>query len=179
MYWAREAGWLTGVSGDRIGQWARRGYIRSDRSDAGARAYRFQDVAEAMVVHELLELGLRPREIRRAVANLRREYGDWPLTSAPLALTQLDWHLASLATLLRRGGWVIRTHPEIDSIEVDPDRLGGTPTIRHRRVPAEKVAVIAEAYGGRAALREDYDLTEHEIDDAVSWYRAVTGLAAA
>jgi DNA-binding transcriptional MerR regulator len=77
------------VSGDRIGQWARRGYIVSSRSAQAPRVYSFQDVGEAMVVHELIERGLPPREIRRAVRNLRGEYGDWPLTSAPLAITQL------------------------------------------------------------------------------------------
>jgi uncharacterized protein (DUF433 family)/DNA-binding transcriptional MerR regulator len=213
-YLAREAGWLAGVSGDQIGQWARRDYIRSSRSDQSPRVYSFQDVAEAMVVHELLELGLRPREIRRAVRNLRDEYGDWPLTSAPLAVTQLHtgntrgaellvlakesgelvniakgegnegflglvWYLRYLSTLLKKGGWVIKDHPDIDSIEVDPDRLGGIPTIRNRRVPAEKVAVLADSPGGRETLRDDYDLSDQEIDDAVAWYRAVTERSAA
>jgi uncharacterized protein (DUF433 family) len=213
-YLAREAGWLAGVSGDRIGQWARHGYIRSSRSDLSPRVYSFQDVAEAMVVHELLELGLRPREIRRAVHNLRHEYGDWPLQSAPLQVTQLHpgstpgaellvlvkdsgelvniakgegqeeflrlgWYLNHLVTLLRKGGWVIKDHPEINSIEVDPDRLGGIPTIRDRRVPAEKVAVLADTPSGRETLREDYDLSDLEIDGAVAWYRAVTERSAA
>lgn len=53
-YLAHEVGWLAGVSGDRIGQWARRGYIRSSVSSVVPRVYSFQDVAEAMVVHELL-----------------------------------------------------------------------------------------------------------------------------
>ena len=212
-YLAREVGWLVGVSGDRIGQWARRGYLRSSRSEQSPRVYSFQDVGEAMVIHELLERGVSPGKIRRAVQNLRGRYGDWPLTSAPLATTQLHsgrarggellvlvedgeflniakgegketylplaWYLRYLTTLLRRGGWVIKDHPDIQSIEVDPDRLGGTPTIRDRRVPAEKVALLASTPAGRKILREDYDLSEREIDDAVSWHRAVLERSAA
>ena len=53
-YLAHEVGWLAGVSGDRIGQWARRGYIRSSVSSVVPLVYSYQDVAEAMVVHELI-----------------------------------------------------------------------------------------------------------------------------
>ena len=55
---AWEAGQLVGVSGQKVGQWARRGYIRSSVSDGRPRMYSFQDVAEAMVVHDLLERGV-------------------------------------------------------------------------------------------------------------------------
>ena len=48
-YLAGEAGLLAGVSGDRIGQWARWGYIRSSHSDGEPRVYSYEDVAEAMV----------------------------------------------------------------------------------------------------------------------------------
>lgn len=86
-YLAREAGWLAGVSGDRIGQWARRGFINSSRSDGSPRAYSFQDVAEAIVVHELLNRGVPHKDIRKTIANSRSVYGDWPLTTAPLRTT--------------------------------------------------------------------------------------------
>ncbi len=89
-YLAHEAGWLAGVSGDRIGQWARRGYIRSSISTGVPRVYSYQDVAEAMVVHELEGGGVPLPAIRRAVQLLREEYGDWPLTEAPLVTARLD-----------------------------------------------------------------------------------------
>lgn len=84
-YLAEEAGRLAGVSGTTIGQWARRGYIRSSRSDGPPRVYSFQDVAEAMVVHELLVRGVGLRAVRSAVDRLRRRHGgDWPLQQAAL-----------------------------------------------------------------------------------------------
>lgn len=84
-YLAWEAGQLAGVSGQTMGQWARRGYIRSSVSSTPPRVYSFQDIAEAMVVHELLDRGVPHREIRKAIRHLEEEYGDWPLTEAPLA----------------------------------------------------------------------------------------------
>ena len=86
-YLAREVGRLAGVSGDRIGQWARREYIRSSVSSDVPRVYCFQDVAEAMVVHELVDRGVSLPSIKYAIENLREEWGsDWPLTHARLSV---------------------------------------------------------------------------------------------
>lgn len=84
-YLAAEVGRLAGVSGTTIGQWARRGYIRSSQGDGPPRVYSYQDVAEAMVVHALLERGLAHAAIRDAVAFLRERHGySWPLSHASL-----------------------------------------------------------------------------------------------
>lgn len=84
-YLANEVGRLAGVSGLKIGQWARRGYIRSSHSSGQPRVYSFQDVAEAMVVHELIDVGVPLSDIKSTVAKLREAFGDWPLTAAPIA----------------------------------------------------------------------------------------------
>jgi hypothetical protein len=81
-YLAAEVGQLVGVSGDRIGQWARHGYIRSSVSTGSPRVYSFQDVAEAMAVHELLRRGVRHEEIRRSEAD-EVEWQGWPGVPAP------------------------------------------------------------------------------------------------
>jgi uncharacterized protein (DUF433 family) len=84
-YLAHEIGRLAGVSGQTIGQWARRSYISSSVSDGRPRVYSFQDVAEAMVVHELLERGAEYREIKSHITALRQRFGkDWPLTQSPV-----------------------------------------------------------------------------------------------
>jgi len=207
-YLAREVGWLAGVSGDRIGQWARRGYIRSSQSEGRPRVYSFQDVAEAMVVHELLERGVRHRDIRQAIGSLRDDFGDWPLTHAPLVTGTgkgagrssvfieregAHWELAGrpwqqvlgvqdlrrIREHLGRGGWVVRQLPDLEHIEVDPDRLSGQPAIRGRRLAAEDAAELARVAGGRQLLQEGYELTDDEIDDAVRWADATEQLAAA
>jgi uncharacterized protein (DUF433 family)/DNA-binding transcriptional MerR regulator len=204
-YLASEAGQLAGVSGQTIGQWARRGYIRSSVSDSRPRIYSFPDVAEAMVVHELLDRGVPHKAIRTAIAALGEQFGDWPLTDAPLAteagegrarmvLQELEsfydvgdrgWqqllepaHLNEVRAQLRRGGWAVRTLPDLDHIEVDPDRLGGRPTIRGRRIAAEDVARIADE-SGVDVLVEDYELSEREVADARRWWSEVRRLEAA
>ena len=199
-YLADEAGRLAGVSGTTIGQWARRGYIRSSRSERPLRVYSFQDVAEAMIVHELIERGVVRRAIRAAVEHLRGSTGgNWPLLEAQLLvpehgpagrtvvvadaaghldvvaghpiLGQLD--LVEVVSELRRGGWAARSLPGLSHIEVDPDRLSGRPVIRGKRVPAELAARLAETPQGADVLRHDYGLTSEEIEDARRWWHAV------
>lgn len=211
-YLAHEAGWLAGVSGDRIGQWARRGYIRSSISDRVPRVYSYQDVAEAMCVHELVRNEVPLRDIRRAIVELRERYGDWPLTHAPVVTAQagrsdrtaaasvalehpdggytdLSRHprhgmlklgdIRRIARDLRRGGWAVRDLPDLESIEVDPDRLSGRPAIRGTRVPAELVARLAGTDQGRRTLRADYGIAGRQVRDAARWLQAVEAAAAA
>lgn len=199
-YLADEVGRLAGVSAREIGQWARRGYIQSSQSNGRPRVYSYEDVAEAMIVHELIERSVPSREIANIVRALRREYGDWPLTTAPLVTSNRggapkvlleedgrhydlgaagayqEWldpvHLEQVRDLLKRGGWAIRDHPDIVHIEVTPDRLSGRPTIRGRRVPAELVGQLGRDEAQGEYLRNSYDLDDEEIRDAVRWYEA-------
>jgi uncharacterized protein (DUF433 family) len=194
-YLANEAGALAGVSGGRIGQWARRGYIQASQSEPGdyPLVYSYQDVAEAMVVHELLLAGSTHEEVRAAIDNLRVENGsEWPLTHGGVStaggavvvqrgrmhyeIGQRPWqrfidptHLEAIADELNRGGWATRQLPGLQHIEVDPDRLSGRPTIRGRRVPVSLVAELATEDDGAEALTEDYGLSEAEIIDAQRW----------
>src|SRR3954452_3948472 len=68
---AADVGELVGVSGTTIGQWARRGYIRSSQSPADPRVYSVEDVAEASAVRALIERGVRRPDVRRTVERLR------------------------------------------------------------------------------------------------------------
>ena len=83
---ASEAGELAGVSGTTIGQWARRGLIRSSVSDADPRVYSVEDVTEAVVVRALLDRGVRHADVHRLIERLNG-YGPWPLSEAALATT--------------------------------------------------------------------------------------------
>lgn len=184
-----------------MGQWARHGYIRSSWSDLIPRVYSFQDVAEAIAVHELIDRGVSHAEIRAAILGLREEFGDWPLQAAPIVTTDRSQAPARVAVrhgdavmdvgrrrgqlflsfielieiggLLRRGGWALKGVKDIVHIEVDPDRLSGRPTIKDRRLPAEKVARIAAMDGGRRILATEYDVRAREINDAVRSYERV------
>jgi DNA-binding transcriptional MerR regulator len=102
---AAEAGELAGVSGTTIGQWARRGLIRSSISDADPRVYSVEDIAEAAVVRALLERGVRHADVHRLVDRLGA-LGPWPLSEATLATTVCD---GRLRLVLREddGDWVL------------------------------------------------------------------------
>jgi DNA-binding transcriptional MerR regulator len=80
---AAEVGEMAGVSGTTVGQWARRGLIRSSQRDEEPRLYSVEDVAEAAIVRALLEAGAAHGEIHRAIARLP---GRWPLSAADLAV---------------------------------------------------------------------------------------------
>jgi uncharacterized protein (DUF433 family) len=206
-YLAWEAGQLAGVSGNAIGQWARRGYIRASQSQDVPKVYSYQDVAEAMVVHQLLDSHVSYRRIRKTLEELRRDpdLGDWPLSQVNLVaagsegrpdvlverngsrydLTGRPWHgmldagdLRKIATDLNRGGWAARLLPNLQHIEVDPDRLSGRPVIRGRRVSAQDVAETAEEQSGRETLEEGYGLRSEQIEDARTWWHEVQQLAA-
>jgi uncharacterized protein (DUF433 family)/DNA-binding transcriptional MerR regulator len=108
-YLADEVGRLAGVSGHEIGQWKHHGYIRASRASGGyPLVYSYQDVAEAMLVHALRERGIEYGAIRRAIAELRDEFGAWPLSAAKGALrvpaARPDRAGHSSTIVLRRDG---------------------------------------------------------------------------
>ena len=112
---AGEAGELAGVSGSTIGQWARWGYIRASQSAGDPHVYSVEDVAEAAMVHTLLERGIRHADVRRAIARLGA-YGEWPLSDAPLATTgegrpRIVLRENGNAYALSDRGWQLMTAP--------------------------------------------------------------------
>ena len=113
---------VEGVSGNTIGQWARWGYIRPSQSTADPHVYSVEDVAEAAVVHELLDRGVRHRTVRRAFLHLA-DYGEWPLSAAPLATTR-DGRLVLLRedgdvyALSPRGWQLMAAPPDLDEVHL-------------------------------------------------------------
>jgi uncharacterized protein (DUF433 family) len=88
--------------------------------------------------------------------------------------------LGKFSALLRRGGWPARNLENLSHIEIDPDRLSGTPTIRNRRVAAKGVAELADSgKEGLSILREEYDLEDDQIQDAQRWWKEARRLVAA
>jgi len=119
---AGEAGELAGVSGNTIGQWARWGYIRPSQSGGDPHVYSVEDVAEAVIVSELLRRGVRHRDVRRAIRHLP-EYGDWPLSDAPLATTPegrlvLLRENGEIYALSARGWQLMSVPPEMQDVRL-------------------------------------------------------------
>jgi DNA-binding transcriptional MerR regulator len=111
---AGDAGELVGVTGNTIGQWARWGYIRASQSSADPHVYSVEDVAEAAVVRALLARNVRHRTVRHAIRHLT-DYGQWPLSQAPLATTR-DGRLV----LLKENGDVFALSPRGWQLMADP-----------------------------------------------------------
>ena len=82
FYLAHDVGRLAGVSGRTIGLGTPR--LHWLIAVARPRVYSYQDVAEAMIVHELLERNSTHREIRQTIHTQRQEFGRaWPLSAEP------------------------------------------------------------------------------------------------
>jgi hypothetical protein len=107
---AGAVGELAGVTGNTIGQWARWGYIRASQSGGDPHVYSVEDVAEAAMVHALLEQGVSHAQVRRAIAHLP---GTWPLSDATLAVTEGKRPKIVLdrAFVLSPRGWQAMTAP--------------------------------------------------------------------
>lgn len=201
-YTASEVARLAGVSAHRIGSWARYGIILPSVSRR-PNIYSYADAGEAILAHYLVEEGKRPRDIKEIVHALREEHGPWPLATAPLANdgrmvlirdaeretwvsvdrpdheilggTLLD--LKHIRNALGRGGWVAYKTPR-EHIEVDPDRHSGDPVVRGRRISTSRVAAVAALPDGWQTLKDDFDLTDAEIADAVGYEDDLVALAA-
>ncbi len=123
------------------------------------------------------------REGRREVRGLVvREGAD---TYFDLTQHKYSWQhvidpqsVATVALELNRGGWAAREMPDLQHIEVDPDRLSGRPVIRGTRVFAEQAAKMALA-DQRIALKDGYELADDQINDAVRWFNRVLEYEAA
>jgi hypothetical protein len=123
---AGEVGELAGVSGNTIGQWARRGLIRSSQSDGEPRVYAVEDIAEATVVAELIERGVRHLDVHRASERLAPRFGPWPLSDAPLGTIVEDGGRPRIVLLEReavyelvpRGWQLMAAPPPVDDVRI-------------------------------------------------------------
>lgn len=180
-YLAHEVGRLAGVAGDRVGQWARWGHIQASISAREPHVYAFEDVAEAIAVHELLECGLTLKAIRRAVDRLGGPSG-WPLSLSGLHVVHgrlavergdelvdliggaqeilpFNGRLDPVATL-RRGGWPSRALG-LRMVEVDPERVGGRPVLRGRRIAIADAVTLADP--------AEHGLDPASVEEARAW----------
>lgn len=142
FYLADEVGRLAGVSGRTIGQWARRGYIRSSQSAKSPRVYSYQDIAEALIVHELLDVNVKHLEVKRAIEALRAELKtSWPLTAAR------DRLLISVSHVPERGRYLM---VQAETAEAVDHPASGKPTEPKINIDLERVRADL-ASGGWAA----------------------------
>lgn len=156
-YLAHEVGRLAGVSGHTVGQWARHGYIRPSQSTGPPHVYSFQDVAEAILVHELLERGVPYGEIRATISALRELYGeDWRLTRS-------EPHLATIPSDARSGRGRARVIAEETDALYDLGRRGWQ-QMADARITEEDLDRVADLLGRGGWAARDLDLRHVEVD---------------
>jgi uncharacterized protein (DUF433 family)/DNA-binding transcriptional MerR regulator len=168
-YSANEAGWLAGVPAKTLCEWASRGYVRASQQSRPPLIFSYQDVAEAMVVHELLDRGVPGREVKKAVRTLREEYGDWPLSRAKLAtvrhdasslkssvVAELEDHVYDVG---KTGNWQQVINPQYLGLIATWLERGGWAARVERDI--EHVEVNPERLSGRPTIRG------HRIDAAM------------
>lgn len=120
---AGEVGEIVGVTGTTIGQWARRGLIRSSRSSGEPRVYAVEDVGEASVVFAMLAAGLPHAAVHRTIAALR-DRGRWPLSAAELGVSRETRPRVVLCeeraplVLVARGWQRLAPAPDFDPLRV-------------------------------------------------------------
>lgn len=80
-----EAAWIAGVRSQRLAAWVRRGHASASQSPCPPLVFCYQDIAEAILIHELLEQRRVPwRQVRDTIAALRDKHGVWPLSRESL-----------------------------------------------------------------------------------------------
>lgn len=197
-----EAAWIAGLQPRRLSYWVRRGYATASQSPSPPLLFCYQDIAEAMLIHELLHRHVPWTEIKGMLEGLLSGPNRWPLSHESLSTVRApnvrraalvrnkdgavyhregsSWQqmlnpklLGLIANRMRRGGWAVVLDPSIKHISIDPDYLSGRPRISGHRIAAVDVATLAENPAGREILLRDYRLRPVEIDDAVKWWQAV------
>jgi uncharacterized protein (DUF433 family) len=163
-----------------IGQWKHHGYIRASRRSRGyPLVYSYQDVGEAMLVHELVDRGIEYDAIRSAIRELRHDYGSWPLTAAKESLRvpavhyarakrsrtivlHLDDRVTDIGTAAH--GVDVLTDADLVSIAVDLERGGWAarrlPNLRHIEVNPNRLSGRPVVRGTRVAALEAGRLAE-------------------
>jgi uncharacterized protein (DUF433 family) len=156
------AGALAGVSGNRIGQWARRRLIRPSYYEGRpANLYSFYDVAEAIVVHWLYARGFDYDRIHQAIAGARKDHPSWPLLRAPLGVAQhaVTGDPRGAIVLERDKGVFVDTAARGDQITLPPEMLEDFAMMLRRggwfaqELGLERIEVDPRKMGGIPSIR--------------------------
>lgn len=171
FYSAAEVGRLAGVSGNTIGQWNRHHYIKASRRRSFyPHIYSYQDIGEAMIVHDLIVHAISRRHIKRAIEELRAAYGyDWPLSHSDFVVADFgDDQRRSLVIRVDGGTYDVTHHKYAWQAVFDPENIakiawelsrGGWAA---RELPELKhIEVNPNRLSGRPAIRGTRVFAEH------------------
>lgn len=94
---------------------------------------------------------------------------------------QLPDGVASIAVLKEfSSGWPLgELHAYADVVDVRPDVMGGSPTLKGSRLETAALAALAQAGETVAAIAEAYDLTRSKVERALAFERVLDKHASA
>lgn len=125
-YGAHRIAAFAGVSGQRVGQWARNGLISASvYQGKPAHLYSTSDASEAIVIRWLVEEGFSYAKIHHAIDQAAEKWPDWPLLTAPLGVAKHAVKGDPRGLLVLRGdqGEYLDTSGDGDQIVLKPHFL--------------------------------------------------------
>lgn len=159
-----EAAWIVGLRPQRISRWVSGRHVCASQQDAPPFVFCYQDLAEMLLIHDLLENHRVPwREITETMAGLRNEHGCWPLSRESLAnpLTTMRADSSSRASLAierdgalyqRRGdSWQQLLNPQTLGFITDKLSRGGWAVVLEPSL--EHISIDPDYLSGRPAIK--------------------------
>lgn len=181
-YSTKVTSYLSGLSPSQLRSWYREGIFRGEHSTRGHYDYSFRDlIALRMLAALRAEFPLK--EIKKA-ADIARE------RDATCHLSQFLFQKAGgtiavshatdngdrgyQAAFRNLQGQLVPPlkHPH-PGIEIDPNRLSGTPTVEGTRIPYDLIVTLAENMTPKEIIEEYPTLDEDGIQHALSFHQAI------
>ena len=171
---------LAGAIMEQLRRWRRSGVVSATalppRRGAPC-AYRWDEYRRARLAALLLAHGLQPQGLRAVL------YGCCAVAAPDLDdagfAEQLGRRLPdgveSIAVLKEfKSGWPLgQLHEYADIVDLRPDVLGGSPTLKGRRLETATLATLAQAGDTVAAIAEAYELSRSTVERALAFEQAL------
>ena len=171
---------LAGATMEDLRRWRRSGVVSATAlpPQRGVPcAYRWDEYRRARLAALLLAHGLRPQQLRAALDRCC-EVAAADLDDAGLA-EQLDRKLPdgaeSIAVMREfKSGWPLgRLHKYADIVDVRPDVMGGSPTLKGRRLETAALWSLHEAGDSVSAIADAYELPPHTVERVLAFEQAL------
>lgn len=197
------ASYLSGATHSQLNRWAREGMLVPEVSPSRPKLYSFRDLVALRTISNL-RAHVSLQRIRKALDTLQDQEFTEHLSQHRFATDRQSikvWTDSGFLDLLSNPGqWEFKTFEDIyapfenfrgrlipdlrrpsESVEVDPDRLGGEPTVFGTRVSYSLIADLSEGEDGMTPeeIAECYpSVPSRDVPGVLAFDQAVRGNAA-
>lgn len=163
-YSLAESAWISGLRPQRLAAWVSRRHLTASQSDRKPYVFCYQDIAEAMLMHELLDVHhAKWAKLRETIEGLTEVHGRWPLSRESLEgeLATVCAEKGKASTIVVKSGravyercgaaWQQMLEPTTLGLIMDRLQRGGwavviDPSLRH-------IAIDPDQLSGRPTIR--------------------------